>query len=104
MNSIPQTIFLLCFTVPSSDRTVKVTTRKELLLLETPITEFHEKLYIPAIQKLAFRLTHVRILGTHHCGKELCEAFKRRGNLHDVLCRSDYKDWLVSSVDHQIQS
>ena len=43
------------------------------------------------------------ILGYHHCGKEFCEAFKCRGELHDVLCQSDYAELLVSSFDHQIK-
>ena len=67
------------------------------MLLETPITEFHEKKYIPARQKLAFHFPHVRILKTHHCGKECREAFNFRGNLHDVLWRRGYVEWLVSS-------
>ena len=62
------------------------------------------KNYIPAIQKLEFHFTHVRILRTHHCGKERHGEFKRRGNLHDVLCRRDYIERVVSSFDHQIQS
>ena len=41
------------------------------------MTDFHEKNYITAIQKLAFHFPHMRILGTHHCGKKLLEAFKR---------------------------
>ena len=62
------------------------------------------KNYIPAIQKLAFHLSHVRILGTHHCGKELREAFKRQGNLHDVLCYSGYEEQVVSIFSHKIKS
>ena len=65
------------------------------MLLETPITEFNEQLYIIAIKKLEFHLTHVRILGTHHCGKEFHDVLKCRGNLHDVLWRRDYADRLV---------
>ena len=75
----------MCSTFPRSDTTTKVYTRKELVLLETPITEFNEQLYIIAIKKLEFHLTHVRILGTHHRGKELHDVLKCRGNLHDVL-------------------
>ena len=62
------------------------------------------KKYIPEIQKLAFNLPHVRILGPHHCGKESHEAFKCWGNLHDVLCRRDYIERVLSSFDHKINS
>ena len=67
----------------NSDRTEKTFSRKELVLLETLITEFYEKNCIPEIQKLAFLFPYVSILGTHCCGKELRNVFKSRGNLHD---------------------
>ena len=47
----------------------KIYTRKELVMMETTISDFHTSFYIPAIQKLAFHLPHVRILGTNHCGE-----------------------------------
>ena len=59
---------------------------------------------IPAIQKLAFHLPHVIILGTHHCGKERREEFKRLGSSNDVLCYRDYADLVEFSFVHQIQS
>ena len=59
----------LCSTVPISYSTEKLYTQKELVLLETSVTEFHENLYISAIKKLVFNFPHVRILGTHRCGK-----------------------------------
>ena len=45
----------------------------------------------------------MRILGIFHCGKEKQEAFKRRGNLYDVLCGRDYLERVVSSFDNHIQ-
>ena len=51
------------------DKFTKIYTRKELVMMETTIYDFHTSFYIPAIQKLAFRLPHVRILGTNHCGE-----------------------------------
>ena len=91
-------------TVLRSDRTAKVYTWNKLLLLETSITKFHENYYISAIQKLAFHLPHVRILITHHCGKERREELKLRVNLHYSLIRRDYTKQVVSSFSHQIQS
>ena len=46
----------------------------------------------------------MRILGTHHCGKEHQDTFNRWGNLHDVLFRNDYSERVVSSFSHKIQS
>ena len=91
-------------TVPRTDTTVRIYTCNEPVLLETSITEFHGKFYIPEIQKMEFHLAHALILGTHHYGKEFRKAFKRRLDLHGVLCRCYYAEWVVSSFAHQIQS
>ena len=66
------------------------------MLIETSITEFHEK-SIPEKQKLSLHLTHVRIIGTRYFVKELREVFNCRGSLHDVLCRRYYSERTVSS-------
>ena len=94
----------MCSTVNSSERTSKVYIQKEVVLLGTSITESHEMFYILAIQKLAFLLPHVRILGTHHCDKEHRDAFKRRYHLYDVLCHCAYEEQLVYSFSHQTKS
>ena len=73
-------------------------------MMETTISDFHTSFYIPAIQKLAFHLPHVRILGTNHCGEMRCTAFKQRELYQDVLCRRDYSEREVASFAHQIQS
>ena len=72
--------------------------------METTIYDFHTSLYIPEIQKLAFHLPHVRILGTNHCGEMIRTAFKRRELFQDVLCSCDYYERLVASFANQIQS
>ena len=41
-------------------------------------SELHNKTYIRKIRKLGFNLSHVHILGTRNCGKEIREVFKRR--------------------------
>ena len=53
---------------------------------------------------MAFHLPYVRILGTHHCDKELCESFKLRSKQHDILWQHDYAYRIVSSFDRQIKS
>ena len=94
----------MCSTDISSVTPVKVYTQKEQVLLETSISEFHEKYYTPAFQKLVYHFTHVHIFGTHHCGKECHESFKRCRKQHGVLWWSDYKDRIVSIFAHQIKS
>ena len=72
-------------------------------MMHTTISEFHTSFYIPAIQKLAFHLPHVRILGTNHCGEIRGTAFKRRESFQDVLCRRDYAERVVSSFANKSQ-
>ena len=88
----------------SPDKSTKLYTRKELVMLETTISDFHTSFYIPAIQKLAFHLPHVRILGTNHCGEMRRTSFKRRELFQDVLCRCDYSERVVANFSNQIQS
>ena len=72
-------------------------------MMETSISDFHTSFYIPAIQKLAFHLPHVRILGTNHCGEMRRTAFKRRELFQDVICRRDYAERVVASFANKIQ-
>ena len=86
------------------DKSTKIYTRKELVMMETTISYFHTSFYLPAIQKLAFHLPYVRILGKNHCGEMRRTAFKRRELFQDVLCRRDYAERVVASFANQIQS
>ena len=73
-------------------------------MMETTISDFHTSFYIPSIQKLAFHIPHVRILGKNHCGENRRTAFKRRELFQDVVCCRDYAEMVVASFSHQIQS
>ena len=70
----------------------------------TTIYDFHTIFYIPAIQKLAFHLPHVPILGTNHCDAMRHTDFKWRELFQDVLCHRDYDERVVASFAHQIKS
>ena len=72
-------------------------------MMETTIYDFHTRLYIPAIQKLNFHISHVRILGTNHFGKMRRTSFKGRELFKDVLCCRDYSERVVSSFDNKIK-
>ena len=67
----------ICKQEYSPNKSTEIYTRKELVTMETTISDFHTSFYIPAIQKLAFHLPHVRILEKNHCGELRCTAFKR---------------------------
>ena len=71
--------------------------------METDISNFHIIFYIPTIQKLAFHILHVQIMGTNHCGDSRRTVFKRLESFQDVLCHRDYAERVVASFSHQIQ-
>ena len=64
--------------------------------METTISDFHTSFYIPDIQKLAFQLPHVRIIGTNHCGEMRRTAFKLHGLFKYVLCSRNHAESLVA--------
>ena len=94
----------MCKQEPSSYEFRKIYTRKEPVMTETTIYDFHTSFYIPAIQKLAFHLPHVRILGTNHCGEMLRTDFKRRELFQDILCCREYYERVVAIFANQTQS
>ena len=71
-------------------------------MMETKISDFHTIFYIPVIQKLDFHLPYVRILGTNHCVAMQLTAFKQRELFHNVLCRRDYAERVVTSFAHHL--
>ena len=73
-------------------------------MIEKTVYNFHTSFYIPEIQKLAFHILHLQIIGTNHCGDYCRTEFKRRESFQDVLCLCDYADRVVDSFSHQIQS
>ena len=74
--------------LPLTNKTIcrKCHAIKELVMMETTISNFHTSFYIPEIQKLEFHIPHVPILGTNHCGEYYQNAFKRRKSFQNVLC------------------
>ena len=96
--------FCKCQQDTSSGQSTKIYTRKELVMMETTISNFHTSFYIPEIQKLAFLVPHVQILDKNHCDDSCRTVFKRHESFQDVLCHRDYAERLVASFSHQIQS
>ena len=66
----------MCKRDSASEKSTKIYTRWELVVMETTISNFHTSFYIPEIQKLAFLIPHVQILGTNHCVNSGQTAFK----------------------------
>ena len=92
----------MCEQESSPYSSIKIYTRYELVMTETTISDYHTSFYIPVIQKLAFHLQHVHILGTKHCGQMRLTAFKRRELCQGVLCSRDYAERVVASFANQI--
>ena len=83
-------MFCKCQQDTASVKSTKIYIIKELVMMETTISHFHTSFYIPEVQKLAFHIPHVQILGTNHCGESHRTTFKRCESFQDVLCLSDY--------------
>ena len=94
----------MCNQESSSDSYTKIYTRKELVMMETTISDFHTRFYIPIIEKLAFHLPHFRILGIKYCGELRRTSFKRRELFQDDFCSCDYAERVVASFSNEIQS
>ena len=58
--------FLLCPKVIPENSNAKFYSQKDIMLMETSISDFNEKFYIPEIQNPEFYMPHVRLLGTNH--------------------------------------
>ena len=69
-------------------------------MMETTIYDFHTSFYIPSIQKLAFHLLCVRILGTNHCDEMRRTSLKQRELFQDVLCRRDYAGRVIAKFSN----
>ena len=82
----------------------KITSRKEMILVRTPIKRFCADYYFPVILKLNTHLTHVQILCHLHCGLILHKYLKRRGLFRDAMSRSDFSEHLIDIFTEQIQS
>ena len=91
----------MCKQESLSDESTKYVHQK--VMIETTISDFNTNFYIPAIQKLAFHLPHVRILGTNHWVVMRRTAFKRRELFQNLFCSYDYDERVVVSFANQIQ-
>ena len=65
----------LCDNILDKDKKGRLMVKKCFALHEEVIYVFHEKYYIPTIEKLIFHLAHVRILGSMEYGKTRNDCF-----------------------------
>ena len=67
-----------------------VTTHKILVLKSCRILDFHLEYYIPAIEKLAFHLPNIYILGGNYCTGKQHDMFVSQQNKFDWKFKRDY--------------
>ena len=80
--------YMFCYKIPKTAPSTKLYPRKYLVMMEISISKCFTRFYIPTIQKLAFHVPHVIIIGTHHYVKTRREEFQHRESFQDVLyCR-----------------
>ena len=86
----------MCKQESSSDKSTKYIHQKRDSDDRDKNSGFRTSFYIPAIQKLAFSLPHVHILGINNCGEMRRTSFKQRELFQDVLCFCDYAEKVVA--------
>ena len=78
--------YRLCETTTNLIVNKKLYARKNIVIMDTSILEFHQNVYIPAIQKLSLHLTYVHFLGTNYCRNSHQETSNSRAVYRNVLC------------------
>ena len=94
----------LCDALPEDALKGSLSTRKNLVLHETSINEFHANYYSTAIAKLAFHLPHVQILGTNEVGNTRRQALHSRASKQDCSCKRDYAERFSDVTAIQVHS
>ena len=94
----------VCLQDPVYESPAKLYIRKEHVLVEKYIADFHTMLYIIAIQNLLFHRPKIFVLGTYHFGNTHRKEFKRRRVFQNVFYHCDYAERVFASFAHQIQS
>jgi len=97
-------IYMTCRNKNEQSMIGKVYKRKELVLLTESVSNFHQNYYKPAIEKLAYHLAHVKILGTNHIGLTRREALSMRHEKKDIKVQHDFVDILVAAFLTEIHS
>ena len=67
---------VLCYNILEKDNKGGIMVKKHFVIHEEVIDVFHEKSYIPKIEKLSFYLTHVKILGSMEYGNTRYDYFR----------------------------
>ena len=75
----------MCKQDSASEQFTKKYTIKELVMMETKLSNFNTSFYIIYIQKLAFQIPPVKILGKKFCGESRQTMFNDFANHFKML-------------------
>ena len=78
----------------------RISQRKEMILMKKPFLDFYNNYYIPMLEKYAYHLPHVILLGKNECSKIRKESLK----IGDVETIRDYAERLSFDFDNEIMS
>ena len=78
----------------------KISKRKEVTMLDTPIDKFHNDMYIPMLKKYRYHLALVIILSKNYCKKTRTEAFLKEPTWY--FSERDYAERLRKQLDGEI--
>ena len=70
----------------------KIYTNKVLAFIEETIYKFIKYYYIPEIEKIAFHLAHIQIIGKDKCGVTIKDAMKSHHPQKEIRVRKQYTE------------
>jgi hypothetical protein len=91
-----------CENQGADEKNGKISTRKELTLLNRPIGIFFRDFYLPALEKYAHHIAHVKILSKSDCGIMRQSTFEETPG--DLKTRHDYAERLSAVFADEVQS
>ena len=74
------------------DKRGRIMANNCFVLHKEVIDVFHEKKYIPTIEKRSFHLVHDRILGSVECGKFRNYCFHENESKNSIELKKDYAE------------
>jgi hypothetical protein len=93
---------IVCENQAADQKLGKISTRKELTLLSRPIGIYFREFYLPALEKYAHHIAHVKILSKTECGIMCQSTFEQTPG--DLKTRHDYAERLSAVFADEIQS
>ena len=95
-------MYELCDIILDKEKKGKIIVNKCFGLHEEVIDVFHEKLYIPTIERLSFNLDNIRIIGSMECGKTRNDCFRANASKNIIKLKNDYAEKFSKATSIEI--